>query len=243
LKLYTESGVDEAYGDTPCDYFAVAVRQATASHKFESEFKAGDAVSVEEASAKAVEAASKLGRMDELKAALKAFDLCPLKKFSSSTVVGRGVENPALLCIFDVPNADEDRSGELAVGEAGELFLKILGAIGRTLDTDTFAMPLVPWRPAGGRAPTKEELACAVPFAVRAIEILKPKAILAMGPSSSSFLLASSEPLTSLRGNWGSHKGIPVMPTFAPPYLLANREAKKKTWEDVQAVEEKLKES
>lgn len=240
LKLCAEAGIDEAYGAEPADYFAEAKGAATMAQKFESEFGEKAGVSTDEAAQRAASAAKAAGSIDELWAALKSFDLCPLKKFSTSTVLGRGAKNSALLCIFEVPNATEDRTGECVSGEAGELLLRVIAAIGRSIDADTFAMPLVPWRPAGGRAPTREELAACAPFARRHIELLKPRAILAFGSLAASFLIENDGPITSLRGNWGDYGGIPVMPTFSLPYLLANRDAKKKTWEDVQAVKEKL---
>jgi DNA polymerase len=239
LKLCAESGIDEAYEGEPADYFAAGA--GAAAQKFESEFAAEKSVSTEEAMAKAVAAATGAGSIGELGAAIRGFDLCPLKKFSTSTVSWTGIENPALLCVFEVPNPVEDRTGECAAGDTGELLKKILAAIGLSLGADAAAMPLCPWRPAGGRAPTREELAICAPFARRHIELAKPKTILALGSLAGSFLLGSDEPITQLRGNWGEYAGIPVMPTFSLPYLLANREAKKKTWEDVQAVAEKLR--
>jgi DNA polymerase len=239
LRLHIESGADESYEAEPRDYLSMA-RPTTRT--FPSGLEAEETVSIGEATEKAREAALAANNIEELGAAAARFDLCQLKKFSTSSATGRGAQKPALLCISEIPNAIEDRTGEFPSGDTGELLLKILAAIGRSLETDAFAMPLVPWRPAGGRAPTGEEISVCAPFAERAIEILKPRAILAFGSAPAAFLLGSDEPLTQLRGNWGEYKGIPIMPTFPLSMLLSNREAKKKTWDDVQAVEGKLKE-
>jgi DNA polymerase len=236
LKLYVESGADESYGDEPSDYLSTARPAAMA---FAAELKAEEAVSIGEAAAMARKSAGAANDIDELRAAIERFDLCPLKKFSTSTVAGHGVQKPVLLCISEIPNAVEDRTGEYPSGDTGELLLKILAAIGRSLETDTFAMPLAPWRPAGGRSPTAEEISVCAPFAARAIELLKPSAILAFGSAPAAFLSGGDEPLTQIRGNWIEYNGIPVMPTFPLSMLLMNREAKKKTWEDVQKLNQK----
>jgi len=48
--------------------------------------------------------------------------------------------------------------------------------------------------------------------------------------------------ITRLRGQWHSYRGIPLMPTFHPSYLLRNQalSEKRRVWEDMLQVMEKL---
>ena len=48
-----------------------------------------------------------------------------------------------------------------------------------------------------------------------------------------------------MRGRWGSYRGIPVMPTYHPAYLLRlqgeqEKQEKYRTWQDLVAVQKRL---
>ena len=55
-------------------------------------------------------------------------------------------------------------------------------------------------------------------------------------------LLGKTEGITRLRGNWKSYRGIPLMPTYHPAYLLRNQalSEKRRVWEDMLQVMEKI---
>jgi DNA polymerase len=55
-------------------------------------------------------------------------------------------------------------------------------------------------------------------------------------------LLGKTIGITRLRGNWQSYRGIPLMPTHHPAYLLRNQamSEKRRVWEDMLAVMEQL---
>jgi DNA polymerase len=245
LKFHVASGATEAYADEPQNLFAISASARAAAPKPDAlrsgMFVQRENVSVSAAKNAASDAAAKAASIEELAGAIRAFTLCPLSKFSTSTITGAGAARPRLLVIYETPSAEEDRSGEALAGETGDLVKNILRAIGMSLESDAHAMPFVSWRPPGGRAPTMEETEISKPFAERSIALASPRAILAMGSLPILGLLGQNAPLTEVRGKWLEYNGIPLMPTFSPAYLLNNREAKKKTWEDVQAVAETLK--
>ncbi|MDR1361558.1 MAG: uracil-DNA glycosylase, partial [Rickettsiales bacterium] len=129
--------------------------------------------------------ANEAGDIDSLLAAVAAFDH-PLKQFAKNTVLpdiqGKGQKakgNSALLVITDSPSLDDDETGQILSGPAGDLFDKMIGAINLTR-ADLSIMPLVFWRAPGGRTPAREELDLCRPFVSRAIELLQPKAILTL---------------------------------------------------------------
>lgn len=149
--------------------------------------------------------------------------------------------------VGEAPGADEDRLGEPFVGAAGELLTKIIKAMGFSRETVYIAnilkcRPDTPGQSFGNRRPTPEEMATCRPYLLTQIELVRPRVLVALGASATTGLLGLTESITRLRGNWQTFRGIPVMPTYHPSYLLHkpdNRE-KRKVWEDMLQVMAKL---
>ena len=101
--------------------------------------------------------------------------------------------------------------------------------------------PDTPGQAAGNRKPTSAEMDTCKPYVVEQIDIIRPKAIVALGATAAEGLLGLSG-ISRLRGKWQSFRGVPVMPTYHPAYLLRNQalSEKRKVWEDMLAVMEKL---
>ncbi|MCR5506476.1 MAG: uracil-DNA glycosylase [bacterium] len=239
LKLYEESGIDESYGDEPYSFFAdksnIFVKETVVLPK-----KSDVNISILKAKQEAEKLVASVDNLDALQKTLSSFTLNPLSKFASHCIFGVGVDNPKLLVITEMPNSEEDRSGEAICGATGEMFKKILSAIHCSVDENTYTFPVSPFRTPGARIPTSEEMEISIPFMKRFIDILKPKVILTMGGLPTNVLLSQNQPITAMRGKWFEYNGIPVMPTFALTYLLNNIEAKRKAWADLQLLAEKL---
>ena len=253
LEFYVEAGVDESYNDNPFNFLNVKNNNAVVDSDkpiekvFDEKFKMDNSlISISQIHKMAMDICSSVSSFDDLVKNIEGFDYCPLKAKSSSTIVGCGNKiNPDLLVLTEIPNAEEDKTGVAFSGDTGVLLSKILGAIGCSLDENVFAMPVMFYRPAGGRMPTVEEMDTVKPFIFKAIELLKPKVILTMGSLPSSIILNSSETIVALRGKWAEYNGIPVMPTFSLQYILnagrqGLKEVRLKAWEDVQEVQKKL---
>ena len=73
-------------------------------------------------------------------------------------------------------------------------------------------------------------------------ESFEPKLIVALGKTAVEGLLEQQVAITRFRGTWQTYRGIPLMPTFHPAYLLHQQSlaSKRKLWEDMLAVMEKL---
>lgn len=255
LKLYTESGIDETYGDMPHNFFEIknnflnaisgnsnTVKSATINTSSTS-FAPQANLSIIKAINEAQKLALSANGISELANQIKLFTLNPLSKFATNTITGTGVENPKLLVITDTPNSDEDRTGTPLTGATGELLVKILSAMECSIQTNTYTFPISFLRPAGGRTPTNEELNISAPFAKRFIELLKPKLIILMGSIPVQVLLNKTDTITSICGQIFDYNGIPTMPIFSLPFLLNNKEAKRKIWQDIQTtIIPKLKE-
>jgi DNA polymerase len=66
-----------------------------------------------------------------------------------------------------------------------------------------------------------------------AIEAVRPRCILALGRAAALALLGVDEPLGKLRERLHQRDGIPVVVTFALPYLLRHAADKPRAWADL----------
>jgi DNA polymerase len=97
-------------------------------------------------------------------------------------------------------------------------------------------------RPPQNRNPEPDEVISCQPFLEKQIEVIRPKVLVGLGKFGAHWLLKTAEPITRLRGRLGQYKGITVMPTYHPAYLLRNPGAKKDVWEDMKVVRALLNE-
>ena len=167
---------------------------------------------------------------------------CPLHEGRTKIVHTTGNFSADLMFVGEAPGADEDASGRPFVGRAGQLLNKIIEAIGLKRE-DVFIGNVNRCRPPQNRTPTGEEAATCKPFLLREIALLRPDVIVVLGNTAMKNLLDTKEGITKLRGNFMDYKGIKVMPTFHPAYLLRDPSKKRETWEDMKKVREYLNKS
>jgi DNA polymerase len=148
-------------------------------------------------------------------------------------VLGVGDVNADWLIIGEAPGADEDRLGEPFVGQAGKLLDAMLAAIDLKRGDNVYIGNSVKCRPPNNRTPEPEETATCWPFLARQIELIKPKLIVALGRPAAQTLLQSEVKIASSRGRLFDYRGIPVIVTYHPAYLLRNLPDKARAWEDL----------
>lgn len=173
---------------------------------------------------------------------------CPNLVAARKTVVfGVGNIDSPLMFVGEAPGADEDEQGEPFVGKAGQLLTKIIEAMALKRGDVYIAnilkcRPDTPGQAYGNRKPTPEEMATCIPFLHEQIDLVKPKVLVALGATAVEGLLGKTVGITKLRGNWHEYRGIPLMPTYHPAYLLRNQamSEKRRVWEDMLQVMEKL---
>ena len=184
--------------------------------------------------------------LDQLVAAVRAFDGCALKRTATNTVIGDGNPAARLMIVGEAPGAEEDRQGLPFVGPAGRLLDRMLAAIG--LDRSAvYITNMLPWRPPGNRSPTAEELAICQPFLERQIELIAPRILVLVGGIAAKALLNRREGITRMRGQWFPFSTprlegtIEATATFHPAYLLRTPSAKREVWRDLLAIEDRMK--
>ena len=254
LEWYMAAGVDEICGAEPGLLLHPANEQAAAN----SPLPAVEPASVRPAISSlaqttvaacknARELCEKADSLEDLKAAVEAFEGCALKFNAKSTVFGAGNPQAEVMIVGEAPGADEDRLGIPFVGRSGHLLEKMLLAIGLKRE-DVYITNILPWRPPGNRTPTDAEVAVCLPFLKRQIEFIKPKVILLLGGSAANALLDNGDSISRLRGRWleyvmSDRTFVAALASFHPAYLLRNSAQKSKSWSDFLRLLKKLKEN
>ena len=173
--------------------------------------------------------------LDDVAALVAACTRCPLYQTATNPVPGTGNPRAGLMVVGEAPGATEDQQGKPFVGAAGQLLTKILSAIQLTRD-DVFITNVLKHRPPLNRNPQPQEVQACSPYLLRQLELVRPKAILALGTFASQTLLQTNQSIGSLRGSVHRYYGIPLVVTYHPAALLRNPSWKRPTWEDVQLV-------
>jgi uracil-DNA glycosylase family 4 len=176
--------------------------------------------------------------LEDIDRQVRACTLCALHKFRTKAVPGEGNRSAELMFIGEGPGRDEDLQGRPFVGRAGQLLRKIIAAMTFRED-EVYITNMVKCRPPENRVPHGEEMEACAPYLARQIELIRPKVIVTLGKTPTDYFAPGREGMTARRGRFGDYRGIPVMPTFHPSYLVrneGNRELKRMVWEDMQKV-------
>jgi DNA polymerase len=137
------------------------------------------------------------------------------------------------------PGENEDLQGRPFVGKAGQLLDKMIEAMGLSRE-QVYIANVVKCRPPGNRDPEPDEVSACSPFLHRQVAAIQPKIIVALGKFAAQTLLGTETPITRLRGEFQTYRGVKLMPTFHPSYLLRNPSSKKEAWADLQSVAKEL---
>ena len=161
---------------------------------------------------------------------------CKLHQLGRKQIVF-GVGNPRaeLMFVGEGPGADEDQQGEPFVGRAGQLLNKMIEAMGLRRE-DVYIANVVKCRPPGNRTPERDECDTCSPFLLRQIEVIKPKAIVALGAVAAKNLLAINASMSDLRGRSYDFRGSQLFVTYHPAFLLRDPRQKAEAWKDLQQV-------
>jgi DNA polymerase len=257
LAFWADAGVSTSYEDAAVDRMAEGRRRlqaprpaprpaaVTAAPQRQIPLAPSLSPDLAESVGDAQALAAAADTLDELEAAIAAYDGCPLKfSGASRAVFSRGTPGAAVMIIGEGPGAEEDTRGQPFIGRAGKLLDRMIAAAG--LDGQVFITNTVFWRPPGNRTPSPQEQAACAPFLERAIVLAKPQVLLLAGAASAKSVLKRSEGILSLRGQWFEWRAehtdltLPALPTLHPAFLLRQPQAKKKAWMDLLSLTERL---
>ncbi|MGA3068069.1 MAG: uracil-DNA glycosylase [Tepidisphaeraceae bacterium] len=178
---------------------------------------------------------SLLSAMDQ--GEVKPCQRCRLCESRKHTVFGEGDPDARIFFIGEGPGENEDLQGRPFVGRAGDLLNKMIAAMGLGRE-QVFIANIVKCRPPANRVPAPDEVAACTPYLLRQLEIIRPQVIVTLGLPASKYMLDSKLSMGKLRGQWHQWRGIKLMPTFHPAYLLRSytEENRAMVWSDLQKV-------
>ena len=164
---------------------------------------------------------------------------CELAKGRTQTVFARGNPDSPLVFVGEGPGQEEDLKGLPFVGAAGQLLDKMIAAMGYGRE-DVYICNVVKCRPPGNRTPLPTEASACSPYLLGQLELVGPRVIVALGrcAAENMGLVPTGG---GWRGHWGTFRGVDVMPTYHPAFLLRSPEFKRPVWEDLQKVMGRLR--
>jgi len=221
LEEWAEEGLEQA--DAPAD-----ARGAGAAHP---------APAAAESTRDRAPSAATRASLQAVREELGECTRCGLHAERSQIVFGDGDADADILFVGEGPGQQEDRQGLPFVGRAGELLTQMIEKGLEIPRSSVYICNIVKCRPPGNRTPLPDEVAACSPFLDGQIAAVKPKVIVALGKPAASLLLGRDVPITRIRGTWHEYRGIPLMPTLHPAYVLRQYtpENRKNVWSDLKA--------
>ena len=168
---------------------------------------------------------------------------CKLWEGRKLIVFGDGNPNAALAFVGEGPGADEDEQGLPFVGRAGQLLTDMIEKGMKLSRRDVYICNIIKCRPPGNRKPEKDEVAACRQFVERQLEAIRPQVICALGATAAETLLGVRESLGKLRGQWHEFRGMPLLVTYHPAFLLRDPAKKGEAGADLNKILTYLKSS
>lgn len=236
LAWLTMAGADTAVDEAPRDWFAPPTHIAKAAPPAAP--RLSDAPSKTRIVAATMDSTAPMPTVeaDDLTAldlAVAAF-AHPLRRSDIASVLTSGATSSGIMVVCDQPEPEGS--------PAAVLRSRMLAAIG--LDACNSALlHRLPWPTTGARAPRGDELAAFAPFVARALELTRPRLLLALGQAAAA-LAGDDMALASARGRWADVSiggvAVPLLATCHPRLLLAQPQRKREAWADLQTFSARL---
>ncbi|MBN1347077.1 MAG: uracil-DNA glycosylase [Phycisphaerae bacterium] len=218
----------------------VTASEGAAARHVESRPTEGTAIRMKEKA----EALRKIDE-DEVRGCVK----CHLSATRTQTVFGQGDSDARIVFVGEAPGFEEDRQGVAFIGKAGQLLTAMIEKGMGLKREDVFICNVLKCRPPNNRTPSTDEIAACSPYLFRQLQLIQPEVIIALGAPAAQTLLGTKESIGRLRGRFhdfypsgaaGMGDPVPLMPTYHPAYLLRSPGEKRKAWEDLKMVMDRL---
>ena len=189
--------------------------------------------------AEAVPAAVRAAALQLIRDEIGDCTRCPLHSGRNKLVFADGSPAARLMFVGEGPGADEDAQGLPFVGRAGQLLNNMIAAMGLRRE-EVYIANVVKCRPPGNRTPEPEEANTCSPFLFRQIDVVRPQVLVALGATAATYLLGQRQPLAGLRGRVHAFRGMQLIVTYHPAFLLRDPRQKKEAWADLQIAMKEL---
>ena len=178
--------------------------------------------------------------LDDLREFIGDCKRCKLWHNRTHLVFGEGSPEARLVFVGEGPGKEEDLEGRPFVGEAGRLLTKIIENGMGLRREDVYICNVVKCRPPKNRDPEADEISSCISFLKKQLSLIRPQVICALGRIAARELLDKEFKITKDRGKWYSFMDIPLMPTYHPAYLLRYPSEKRRVWQDVKSIMERM---
>ena len=166
---------------------------------------------------------------------------CGLADHRTNVVFGVGATDAEILLIGEGPGQHEDEQGIPFVGRAGQLLDDMLEIIG--LDrTKVYIANVVKCRPPQNRDPLNVEQDACIGFLRRQTALIRPKIIVCLGRIAAKAIIKEDFKITSEHGQWFARGGVQMTAIYHPAALLRDESKRPETFEDLKAIQSKVRE-
>lgn len=160
---------------------------------------------------------------------------CRLCESRTQVVFSDGPRDARLMVVGEAPGANEDKTGLPFVGAAGKYLDLLLATVGLSREESVYIANVLKCRPPGNRDPKPDEIETCSPYLRKQIDLVRPRALLAVGSFSGKLLTGREKSsLGRLRGEVHSYHGVPLVVTYHPAALLRNSRWTRAFWDDLQ---------
>lgn len=169
---------------------------------------------------------------------------CGLSESRTQVVFADGAPDARLMVVGEAPGANEDETGIPFVGAAGKFLDLLLATVDLSREESVYICNVLKCRPPGNRNPEAREIETCSPYLLKQIEIVQPRAILAVGSFSAQLLTGREKTaLGKLRGEVHRYQGVPLVVTYHPAALLRNANWTRAFWDDLQLLRDVMDEA
>ncbi len=248
LRLQIEWGADDALDTDPVDRLREVARPAPILAKRPEAVAAAAEPPRGSPAERALAVAANANSLEELKAAIAAFDGCALRDTAGHLVFAEGNPEAGILLIGEAPGADEDRTGHVFAGREGALLDKMLASIHLTRD-QMMLTPLIPWRPPGGRPANAGEVTVCLPFLHRLIALTRPTRLILLGMQAANSILPATARRRRAAPAWvdctvpGQSGTLPALALPGLSTLLKNPLERRDAWAGLRLLRRTLDEN
>jgi len=176
-----------------------------------------------------------LGRLEDIRRKMRHCTRCKLSQHRTNIVFGEGNPCAKVLFVGEGPGYEEDQTGRPFVGNAGKKLTEIIERGMQMSRDEVYICNIVKCRPPNNRDPQEDEIRACIPFLEEQIDTIKPEVIITLGLQAAQAIVGIRQPISQARGKWYKYRGIPVMPTYHPSFVLRSytTAVRRQVWDDV----------
>lgn len=174
--------------------------------------------------------------LEQLHAMIDQCHLCDLSKSRRQSMHGYGSINADLMIVDAYVSLAEDEGNHYFAGRSGASLVKMVENVLGLRIEDVFITHAVKCKPLGGNTPSTSEWKSCKPYLFRQIELIRPKAVMTLGPEAYSLLSGDESSFEQVRGHKIDFGNCTLVPIHHPQFLLRNPSHKAETLNDLLTV-------